>query len=313
MSGASPAAPPVIEVRGLTHRFGTVTAVDRFDLRVDRGRIFGLVGPDGAGKTTVMRILCGIIEPTGGTVRVAGFDLARDAEDAKRRVGYLSQRFSLYQDLTVDENLRFFARIHGVSRPDFRERSAELLGAARLEPFGKRLAGNLSGGMKQKLALACTLVHAPELLVLDEPTTGVDPVSRRDFWRILYGLLGRGVTILVSTPYMDEAERCGRLALMDRGRVLVEGTPAELKGMMAGELLEAVVEPLPGARDPAAGVDGVRSIRIFGDRMHLKVDRAADAEGPLRRAWEGAGVTVVSLRRITPGLEDVFVSLLDRA
>jgi ABC-2 type transport system ATP-binding protein len=306
------APPPVIEVRGLVHRFGGLTAVDRFDLTVEPGQIFGLVGPDGAGKTTVMRILCGIIEPTGGRVRVAGFDLGSDAEEAKRRVGYLSQRFSLYQDLTVDENLRFFARIHGVPRRDFLERSAELLAAARLEPFGRRLAGNLSGGMKQKLALACTLIHAPELLVLDEPTTGVDPVSRRDFWRILYGLLGRGVTILVSTPYMDEAERCGRLALMDRGRVLVEGTPAELKGMMTGELVEAVAEPLAKARDVAARVVGVGSIRIVGDRLHLRVDRAAEAEAALLPAWEAAGVGVGSLRPIAPGLEDVFVSLLDR-
>ncbi len=299
-----------IEARGLRKEFGAQAAVDGVDFTVPRGEIFGLVGPDGAGKTTVMRMLCGILDPSVGQAVVAGHDVGREPEEVKKRIGYMSQRFSLYGDLTVAENLRFFASLYRVPRAARLEKEKELLRFSRLEPFRGRLAQNLSGGMKQKLALACTLIHTPEVLFLDEPTTGVDPVSRREFWKILYDLLKEKVTIFVSTPYMDEAERCHRVALMARGRILMLDTPEGLKKMMRGSLLELAVEPQRRARELLAGRPDVLGLQVFGDRLHVWTREEGGSDELLCRDLRGEGIEVRGAQRVSPGLEDVFVSLL---
>jgi len=304
---------PMIAARGLRKSWGAAAAVDGLDLEVGRGEIFGLVGPDGAGKTTAIRLLCGILDADSGEAAVAGFDVRREPEAVKKRIGYMSQRFSLYGDLTVGENLRFFSHLFHVPREERRRKQDELLEFARLGPYRDRLAQNLSGGMKQKLALACTLIHTPEVLFLDEPTTGVDPVSRRDFWKILYELLRGGVTILVSTPYMDEAERCGRVALVDRGRVHLCDTPEALKGRMRGVLLEVAASPQRPAREALARLPGVSGIQVFGDRLHLWVREAAVDEAAVCAYLASHGSTACEARRVAPGLEDVFVSLLSAA
>ncbi|MBI2498135.1 MAG: ABC transporter ATP-binding protein, partial [Opitutae bacterium] len=266
-----------IRTTGLRRTFGATVAVDTLDLDVAEGEIFGLVGPDGAGKTTTMRMLTGILRPTGGTAQVAGFDVRRAPERLKEHIGYMSQRFGLYPDLTVAENIGFYADIYGVPAAERAERTERLLGFSNLTPFKHRLAGNLSGGMKQKLGLACALIHTPRILFLDEPTNGVDPVSRRDFWRILYQLVREGVTIFVSTSYLDEAERCNRLALLHQGRLLGTGTPDSLKKMMPGSLLEVRTSaPRRTAallREQLAGA----SVGLFGDRVHLVTADAARA------------------------------------
>jgi ABC-2 type transport system ATP-binding protein len=300
----------MIVVRGLRKAFGASAAVDGLDLEVGRGEIFGLVGPDGAGKTTAIRMLCGVLDADAGDATVAGFDVRRDPEEVKLRIGYMSQRFSLYGDLTVAENLRFFASLHRVPRAERRRREAELLEFSRLAPYRARLAQDLSGGMKQKLALACTLIHTPEVLFLDEPTTGVDPVSRRDFWKILYDLLRGGVTILVSTPYMDEAERCGRVALMDQGRVRLSDTPEGLRARMQGRLLEVSATPQRRAREVLALLPGVAGIQVFGDRLHLWLRDGGPGEEAICAHLAARGVTACEVRPIAPSLEDVFISLL---
>ncbi|HEY3377616.1 MAG TPA: ABC transporter ATP-binding protein [Armatimonadota bacterium] len=299
-----------IQAQGLRKDFGDLHAVDGLDLAVKPGEIFGLVGPDGAGKTTTMRLLAGLLTPNGGQAEVAGFDVLAQPEAVKRRIGYMPQRFSLYGDLTVAENIYFFAQIYHVPRAERLRREQELLEFSRLGPFRTRLAQDLSGGMKQKLALTCTLIHTPEVLFLDEPTTGVDPVSRREFWKILYALLKQGVTLFVSTPYMDEAERCNRVALMDNGRIILCDTPDGLKGRMRGELLEVVAQPLRAARDTVAALPGALGVQVFGDRLHVWVSDAVAAEPLLTAALTDAQITVESLRRIAPGLEDVFMSLV---
>jgi len=301
---------PAIETNNLAKLFGDVAAVDALSLRVEEGEVFGLVGPDGAGKTTTMRLLASIMAPTSGTASVAGFDVVRQAELVKEHIGYMSQRFGLYTDLTVLENIHFYADIYGVSRRERKGRVERLLGFSGLTPFGDRLAGNLSGGMKQKLALACTLIHTPKVLLLDEPTNGVDPVSRRDFWRILYQMLREGVTIFVSTSYLDEAERCSRLALMHEGRLLAVGTPQEVKALMTQTILEVRVI---GARAAAAALTAAlpgRRVSMFGDRVHVATsDAAGDAER-IRAAMEQAGTPAASVEAIEPSLEDVFVSVV---
>ena len=293
---------------GLSRSFGTVKAVDRLSLEIGEGEMFGLVGPDGAGKTTTIRILCGILAPGGGRATVLGHDIAREADAVKREIGYLSQRFSLYGDLTVDENIEFFAEINRVY--DYRARRDELLEFTRLTPFRKRLAEKLSGGMKQKLALACTLVHEPRLIFLDEPTTGVDPVSRRDFWRILQALLHRGITIVMTTPYLDEAERCTRVGLMNRGALMRVDTPAALKSLMRGEILEFVCDRVRDASAILRRGGAAREVQAFGDRVHAVVDSAAARRGELLALLEREGVRVAGDRRIEPSLENVFISLL---
>lgn len=301
---------PAIRSQALSRAFGSTTAVDRLDLEVAEGEIFGLVGPDGAGKSTTMRMLTGILEPTSGSATVAGCDIVRDAERLKEHVGYMSQRFGLYPDLTVAENITFYADIYGVTSRERSGRMEALLGFSNLTPFKQRLAGNLSGGMKQKLGLACALIHTPKILFLDEPTNGVDPVSRRDFWRILYQLVRDGVTIFVSTAYLDEAERCNRLALLHNGRLLGLGTPDEVKKLMPGALLELRTSaPRRTAALLREKMPEV-SVGLFGDRVHIATKDAAGAETRLRDLVVSAGFELISLRSIEPSLEDVFVSVL---
>lgn len=248
----------------VSRSFGDITAVDGLSLSVERGEMFALVGPDGSGKTTTIRMLCGIVTPTSGTVNVLGFDVQKQKSEVKRRIGYLSQKFSLYGDLTIDENIEFFAEIHNVR--DYRTRRDELLDFTRLTPFRDRLAEKLSGGMKQKLALACTLIHTPDIIFLDEPTTGVDPVSRRDFWKVLSALLKTGITIIMTTPYLDEAERCSRVALMNEGRILLTDTPAGLKEQMRGEVVEVVCSDIRRSFALLKQQSTVLEVQAFGDR-----------------------------------------------
>jgi ABC-2 type transport system ATP-binding protein len=257
---------PMVVAEALTRRYGEVLALDGISFEVLAGEMFGLIGPDGAGKTTTLRLVLGILGATSGGVRTCGLDPRRDARALARRIGYLSQRFSLYGDLTVDENVAFFATVHGVH--DWRPRRDELLDLLRMTPFRTRLADRLSGGMKQKLALACTLIHTPALLVLDEPTTGVDPVSRRDFWTILAHLQRGGLTLLLTTPYLDEAERCQRVALLDRGRILSLSTPDALRASAQGVLIELIAEPKRKALQILREVPEVTEVEIFGERLH---------------------------------------------
>ncbi len=300
----------MVEAHELRRQFGAVSAVAGLDLSVAPGEIFGLVGPDGAGKTTTIRMLCSVLAPTAGEARVAGFDVLRQPEQVKRRIGYMPQRFSLYGDLTVAENLAFFARIYHVPKAERIAREQRLLEFSRLGPFRDRQAQHLSGGMKQKLALSCALLHTPTVLFLDEPTTGVDPVSRRDFWRILYALLRDGVTIFISTPYMDEAERCGRVALMAAGRVLTCDTPEGLKQRMQGDLLEVIAAPQREAQAVLAAAPEARGVQVFGDRLHVWVGEAERDAPRLSQTLSSRGLRVESLRPIAPSLEDVFVSLV---
>jgi ABC-2 type transport system ATP-binding protein len=301
---------PAVEARGLTKRFGAVTAVDALTLSVERGEIFGLVGPDGAGKTTTMRLLAGVLPATAGTAWVLGQEVTRDPEPVRPRIGYVPQSSSLYADLSVLENLRFQADLFGLPRRERDRQAAELLAFSRLQPFGSRLAKNLSGGMRQKLALCCALIHRPEVLLLDEPTIGVDPVSRRDFWLLIYQLLQRGLTLLVSTPYLDEAERCRRVGLIDHGRLIACDTPAALRRLLPGNVVE-LRGPTPEAAGPVVrGLPGVMEAQVFGDTLHLTM---GDAERDLPRiqtALEAGGLREVQLRPILPSLEDVFVTLL---
>ena len=298
-----------ISASGLRKTFEDVEAVRGLDLRVRPGEMFGLVGPDGAGKTTTIRLLCGILRPASGTARVLGFDLLSQTDKIKENIGYLSQRFSLYGDLTVDENIEFFAEIHGVR--SYRERREELLEFTRLKPFRRRLAGRLSGGMRQKLALACTLVHTPRLILLDEPTTGVDPVSRRDFWKILSGLLRQGVTIFMSTPYLDEAERCSSVGLMAEGRLIASGTPREVKARMKGEVIEVVCADVRRAAEALRASAGREEVQVFGDRLHVVVGNAARDAARIAAVLKAAGLGPADWRAVPPSLENVFISLLE--
>src|SRR5512137_1254972 len=255
-------AQSVITATGLSRSFGPLTAVNKLNLSINRGELYGLVGPDGAGKTTTMRLLTGILEPTSGEAWIAGYPVRTEAERIKEKIGYMSQRFGLYEDLTVMENILFYADIYEVDRSVRRKRIERLLGFSNLTPFVDRLAGKLSGGMKQKLGLACALVHTPEVLFLDEPTNGVDPVSRRDFWRILYDLLREGVTIFLSTSYLDEAERCARIGLMHKGKVIIEDQPKNVRNSLKLAMLEVWTDRVRAAGEIARTVHGVTSVSV---------------------------------------------------
>jgi ABC-2 type transport system ATP-binding protein len=300
-----------IRTENLTKRFGDLTAVESLTLEVAEGEIFGLVGPDGAGKTTAMRLLTSIMEPTSGDAWIAGFHVIRQAETIKENIGYMSQRFGLYPDLTVMENIDFYADIYCEPRKARKEKIENLLAFSNLTPFKRRLAGNLSGGMKQKLGLVCALIHTPKVLFLDEPTNGVDPVSRRDFWRILYRLLREKVTIFVSTAYLDEAERCNRVALIDRGKMLACGTPDEIKKLMRGAIFEIRCEqPRRASTLLKEKMTGV-SVGLFGDRVHVAGDLTEERiASTANRLLADAGLPVAGIRQIEPTLEDVFVSVL---
>jgi len=300
----------MIRTAGLTKRFGELVAVDRLNLSVAEGEIFGLVGPDGAGKTTTMRLLTAIMEPDAGEAWVAGFHVVHQAEQLKQQIGYMSQRFGLYADLTVLENLDFYADIYDVPRRGRAEKIERLLAFSNLTPFKRRLAGNLSGGMKQKLGLACALVHTPKVLFLDEPTNGVDPVSRRDFWRILYQLLREKVTIFVSTAYLDEAERANRLALVSDGRLLACGTPDEVKRLMRGTILEIRAPRPRQAANLLRHRLGAESVGLFGDRVHVVSTRPEEAARQPSALLAEAQISIGSMRTVEPSLEDVFVSVL---
>lgn len=297
-----------LEIHTVSKRFGPVVAVDDLSLQVNKGEMFALVGPDGVGKTTLIRMLCGIVKPDAGTLSVMGYDVRKESDQVKNRIGYLSQKFSLYGDLTIDENIEFFAEIHGVW--DYKNRREELLEFTRLTPFRSRLAEKLSGGMKQKLALACTLVHTPEIIFLDEPTTGVDPVSRRDFWKVLSSLLKTGITIVMTTPYLDEAERCNRVALMNEGKILVLGTPAEVKQGMEGEIIEVVCPDIRKAFSLLRDFAPAKEVQAFGDRLHVIVARS-QRDVPLLTAMLSAhSIPVTDWRVVKPTLENVFISLM---
>lgn len=299
-----------IKTDNLSKTFGPITAVAGLTLTVPKGELFGLVGSDGAGKTTTMRMLAGIMEPTSGDAWVMGRHAAREAESIREEIGYMSQRFGLYPDLTVLENIHFYADIYGLPQKGLEAKVDRLLAFSNLTPFKKRRAGNLSGGMKQKLGLACALVHTPQVLFLDEPTNGVDPVSRRDFWRILYQLLKEGVTIFVTTAYLDEADRCNRVGLIHKGKLLACDAPQELKKLMPGAILEIRAgdarRGLRLLRERLAGI----SVGLFGDRLHLVTD---DPDGVLALVpdiMHQDGIDLFGIRRIEPSLEDVFVSVL---
>lgn len=297
----------VVSLAGVTRRFGAVTALDRVSLEVASGQMFGLIGPDGAGKTTALRLMCGLVAPDSGEVRVFGADPYRAHRVATDAIGYLSQRFSLYGDLSIDENIEFFAELHGVH--DFAARRDRLLGLTGLLPFRRRLAARLSGGMKQKLALACTLVHEPRLLVLDEPTTGVDPVARREFWKLLAEFRSAGLTVVMATPYLDEAERCSRIVLLSDGRVIAADDPATLQAAMRGIVLEVVADAPRRAMHVLGERLGVDRAQLFGDRVHVRVDRQPEP-GTIEAWLEAGGVIAHHIRPIVPTLEDVFIERL---
>lgn len=299
-----------IDTRNLSRAFGSLQAVDGLNLEVSEGEIFGLVGPDGAGKTTTMRLLTAILDPTGGEAWVAGHHTVREAEAIKENIGYMSQRFGLYPDLTVLENIHFYADIYSVPKRGRDAKIEELLGFSNLTLFKKRQAGRLSGGMKQKLGLACALIHTPKVLFLDEPTNGVDPVSRRDFWRILYQLLRQKVTIFVSTAYLDEAERCNRIGLIHKGQLLAVGTPGEVKKKMRGDLLEVrCAEPRRATR-LLQNRFAARDVALFGDRVHIVTSTPEETAAEIETALREEEMKVSSVRQVVPSLEDVFVSVL---
>jgi len=303
---------PLIESVGLRRSFGDLKAVDGVSLRVDRGEIVALVGPDGAGKTTTMRLLCGVLRADEGTIRLGGLDLRKDLEAARGQIGYLPQRFSLYGELTVSENLRFLAEVRGLPASEWSQRSREILEFVDLADVVDRRAEALSGGMRQKLGLAAALIHRPPILILDEPTSGVDPVTRQLFWQLIIRLLREGVGVLVSTPYMDEASRCNRIAFMNRGRLVLEGPPSELRRRLDGQILEVVGEPLRTLLAVVRKDGRVRDLQRFGDRLHLRLDAAdiAAVEADLRANGARAGVEGIILRPVSPGLEDVFLAVL---
>lgn len=300
-----------IRATGLSRSFGDLKAVDGIDLDIPEGEIFGLVGPDGAGKTTTMRLLTAVIDPTSGSAQILGHDSVREAERIKEKIGYMSQRFGLYPDLTVIENIHFYADLYGEPRKGRAERIDELLSFSNLTPFKKRLARNLSGGMKQKLGLACALIHTPEVLFLDEPTNGVDPVSRRDFWRILYRLVRDGLTIFVSTAYLDEAERCTRVGLMHQGRLLAVETPGEIKKLMEGTLLEF------NCNEPRRAMLLLRqklpqaTVGLFGEHVHVVTMDPQEMKVEIPSLLQNAGLSVDEIRTVEPSLEDVFISVLE--
>jgi ABC-2 type transport system ATP-binding protein len=302
-----------IRMAGLTKAFGDLRAVEGLTLDIEEGEIFALVGPDGAGKTTTMRLLTAILDPTSGDAWVAGHHILKDAEGIKEDIGYMSQRFGLYTDLTVIENIEFYADVYDVPQRGRQEKIDRLLAFSNLTPFKQRLAGNLSGGMKQKLGLACALIHTPKVLFLDEPTNGVDPSSRRDFWRILYQLLRERVTIFVSTAYLDEAERASHIGLMDHGKLLAVGTPDEVKKLMRGTILEVRTSEARRATVALRASLPAGSVSLFGDRIHVVAEDLQGTSDRVREALAGSGIEATGLRPVEPTLEDVFVSVLGGA
>jgi ABC-2 type transport system ATP-binding protein len=311
---------PHILASHISKSFGATHAVDDISFWVEAGEIYGLIGPDGAGKTTTMRLLCGALQPdqlkhaSSTVIQIAGVDLLKNTDSARSQLGYLPQRYSMYEELTVMENLRFFAEVRGLPAQSWQPRCMEILEFVGLAGFIDRRAGQLSGGMRQKLGLAAALVHSPKVLMLDEPTTGVDPVTRQDFWQLIIRLVAEeGVAVLVSTPYMDEAGRCGRVGFMRYGKILVEGIPDELRSLLSGRILEVHGEPLLLLRDLARADENVEDAQMFGDRLHLRVHpgSAQAVIEHLEAIVPAQGGKLTLLRSITPQLEDVFIDLLE--
>lgn len=302
---------PIILTKDLCRDFDLTRAVVNLNLEVKRGELFGIVGPDGAGKTTTMRMLAGILDPTSGEAWVDGISVVDDPEGIKEHIAYMPQRFGLYQDLTVMENLIFYADLFRVPKKERPPRIERLFGFSRLGPFKDRLAGALSGGMKQKLGLACALIHEPRLLLLDEPTNGVDPVSRRDFWKILYDLLKEGISVLVTTAYLDEAERTNRVGFMHRGSMIRMGAPQSLKDMVEGVMMELVSSDLYRTRRLVSGISGVLDVNVFGDGLHVRIrDSAIVSE--IESVVRDHGIDISSFKKIKPAMEDAFLSLIPR-
>ena len=300
----------IVRAVNLTRSFGPLTAVDHVNIEIPKGEIFGLVGPDGAGKTTTLRLLCGLLDATEGEAWVAGHNVARELNAVKDQIGYMAQRFGLYGDLTVQENMDFYGDLFGIGKEDHARLSRELLAMTRMEPFRGRPAAKLSGGMKQKLALMCTLLHRPRVLFLDEPTNGVDPVSRRDFWAILYQLVSDGLTLFVSTAYLDEAERCNRVALMDHGKLIRVDTPAVLKKGQGWYRMQ--VSDTRAARDFLTGHAGVESVESSGAALHLLLRPGASAS-ELQTDLLSHGLAISAFEQIQPSLEDVFIAYIRKS
>jgi ABC-2 type transport system ATP-binding protein len=301
---------PIIQITELKISYGEITAVKRITFSVNKGEMFGLVGPDGAGKTTTIRTLCGLLSADSGTVEVFGKDVSEFRKEIQNHIGYLSQVFSLYGDLSVDENIEFFAEINNVK--DFYDRRNELLEFTRLTPFRDRLAENLSGGMKQKLALACSLIHKPKIIFLDEPTTGVDPVSRRDFWKILSDLQKEGITIFMSTPYLDEAERCNRVALMNEGELIAIDTPQKIKESTNKKVIEIINDDIKRSYSILKDNPDI-DVQIFGDRINVMVDDPDTEFKNIKSILTENNILISSNRIITPSLENIFIHLVEEA
>jgi ABC-2 type transport system ATP-binding protein len=304
--------PNAVEIHDLVKRFDNFVAVDHVNLTVARGEIFGFLGPNGAGKSTTIRMLCGLLQPTSGTAMVGGLDIATQSEQVKQNIGYMSQKFSLYDDLMVEENIDFFAGIYGVPKEKRAERKEYVLRMAGIEERRNSLTRLLSGGWKQRLALGCAILHEPPILFLDEPTSGVDPIARRTFWELIYQLSGAGHTIFVSTHYMDEAEYCHRLALMYRGKVIALGTPADLKQSLASHyLLRLEVSDIVGSMKILEKLPGLHDVAVFGGGLHVTAEEGQRAMPQIRSALEQAGITVSVLEPIEPSMEDVFVAMIE--
>jgi len=299
-----------VSLRGLTRRFGDLVAVDDLSFDVGRGELFGIVGPDGAGKTTTLRMLAGVLRPSAGDARVAGISVADDPEGVKPHIAYMSQRFGLYTDLTVRENLDFYADLYRVPRGERQARLERLYGFSNLGPFQDRLAGQLSGGMRQKLGLSCALIHEPEILLLDEPTFGVDPISRRDVWLIIHEMVARGVTVIVSTAYLDEAERCDRVALFHHGRAAILDTPGALQARLRDQVLAVRARDPRAAREALRGHEAVRAAVLFGEVLHVTLSGGAARWAELRAELESTGVEVGEATAVEPSLEDVFIDVV---
>jgi ABC-2 type transport system ATP-binding protein len=303
---------PAVQLDRVAKKYGTVVAVSDLSMSVEPGEMFGLIGPDGAGKTTTIRLMCGLLKPDSGSVRMLGQDPVKNHLQVTQTLGYLSQRFSLYGDLSIDENISFFAEIHGLNMrdPAIRDRRERLLELTQLARFRTRLADQLSGGMKQKLALACTLVHEPRIILLDEPTTGVDPVSRREFWKLLSEFLAQGITILMATPYLDEAERCSRVALLHEGRLVALDTPGRLRADLPGIVIEVIAPDRDRATSVLEKLPGIVDVQLFGERAHVRLAADAPLSDPaeLESSLKSKGIAVESVRRVPASLEDVFIA-----
>jgi len=300
----------IIEIRSLTKSFRTTTALQAVNLRVKKGELFGLVGPDGAGKTTTLRILAGLLDITSGSGTVNGFNLASHPESIKPYIGYMAQEFSLYRKLSVLENLIFFAEMYDVPPPVRGERMERLLDFAGLQSFKNRQAMHLSGGMQKKLALACTLIHEPPILLLDEPTTGVDPVSRREFWDILAELHLQGTTILITTPYMDEADRCSRVGLIYQGEIMINAQPDRIRDMIAGELIKVIPDDWQAARKVASNLPGVLEVQTYGESLHLLVDSSRKRMKDIKRRFRKESINISAIRPAPIRMEEAFISLI---